>query len=137
MGARIRERRLALGLTLRELSRRCGVKESALGNLEQRDSKKSDRASAIAGALDVSATWLVDGVDDSAIRAPHTDEEREILQLWRQIEPTEREQLLSNLRSKIESYRRVAAHLASIGVNLDAPAEHAAPYPRAPSFRKR
>ena len=135
MGARIREKRLQLGMTLRELSQRSSVKESALGNLEQRNSKKSDRASAIAAALGVSSSWLLDGIADYG-NALRQDNEAELLALWRIVEESERETFLSLLRAKVESYRRVAAHLASIGVNLEAPKDHIAPFPPVPTSKR-
>lgn len=136
MGARIREQRHQLRMTLRELSKRCGVKESALGNLEQRDSKKSDRVAAIAAALGVSTSWLLDGISDF-VNVPRREDEAEMLALWRVIEPEEREELLSVLRTRVAGYRKIAAHLANIGFNLEAPKVHAAPYPSLQNLKKK
>jgi transcriptional regulator with XRE-family HTH domain len=61
LGARIKEVRERLNISQPELSRKSGISQQALSNLEQRDSKTSEWAPHIADALGVSLRWLLTG----------------------------------------------------------------------------
>lgn len=69
LGARVKERRLELGLTQEELSQKVGVGISTINKLETRDNKSSQKASELADALGVSLEWLVAGVEPVKIPA--------------------------------------------------------------------
>lgn len=127
MGKRVKSLREEHGWTLDQLAARSGVKSSTIGMLEQRDSKKNKDAGKLADALGVTLLYLLEG-KDSVVERAITEEEAELLQLWKHIEPTEREAFLRQLRGKVAEYRRVAEHLAKLGVNLAAPDTHEFPF---------
>ena len=127
MGKRVKSLREDHGWTLEQLAARSGVKATTISMLEQRDSKKNKDAGKLADALGVTLLYLLEG-KDSVVEKAITEEESELLQLWKHIESTEREAFLRQLRGKVAEYRRVAEHLAKIGVNLNAPPDHQFPF---------
>jgi SOS-response transcriptional repressor LexA len=62
LGERIRQRREALGLTLEQLSERCGVDVGTISALENRKSKRSEYAAQIASGLGLTMEELLSGV---------------------------------------------------------------------------
>ncbi len=60
LGKQIKKYRLAHGWKLEELSDRCGVEVGTISALEVRDSKRSEKAPAIAKALGLSLEQLLD-----------------------------------------------------------------------------
>lgn len=67
-GSRIRERRLALGLTQSDLAARSGLSQEAISRLENGRIRglMQPTQDALAGALGVSVAWLRGGEDDGA-----------------------------------------------------------------------
>ncbi|WP_286810807.1 XRE family transcriptional regulator [Marinobacter sp. UBA2678] len=61
LGKRLREARLAAGLSQSELAERVGMTQAAIGALEKRDSKNSSKLLALASALRVRTEWLATG----------------------------------------------------------------------------
>lgn len=64
LGKQIKKYRLAHGWTLEELSDRCDVEVGTISALEVRDSKRSEKAPAIAKALGLSLEMLLDESTD-------------------------------------------------------------------------
>jgi len=64
LGKQIKKYRLAHGWTLEELSDRCDVEVGTISALEVRDSKRSEKAPAIAKALGLSLEQLLDESTD-------------------------------------------------------------------------
>ncbi len=61
LGKRVKQRRLEIGLTQEELAEKVGVGTTTINKLELRDNKSSQKASAIAEALNVRLEWLLTG----------------------------------------------------------------------------
>lgn len=62
-GSRVRQARLARGMTQKDLGKHCGISRSAVSQWESGDTKGMDGAHlvAAANALHVSVDWLLDG----------------------------------------------------------------------------
>ena len=72
LGKQIKKYRLAHGWTLEELSDRCDVEVGTISALEVRDSKRSEKAPAIAKALGLSLEQLLDeSTDWTAVALVH------------------------------------------------------------------
>jgi transcriptional regulator with XRE-family HTH domain len=75
IGARIRERRLTLGLTQRQLGEMIDVARDVISKFEQGDTRLSaGRLYEIARALDAPTTYFYDGFDGD--KAPQPDRRR-------------------------------------------------------------
>lgn len=61
LGKRLKEARLAVGLSQGELAEIVGMTQAAIGALETRDSKHSSKLFALASALKVRTEWLATG----------------------------------------------------------------------------
>lgn len=70
MGERVRERRLALKMTLAALARASGLSTGFISDLEQGRSKKTTSVYELARALGVTVPWLLDGKDAKGVREP-------------------------------------------------------------------
>lgn len=64
IGRRMKETRLRLGVSQGELSRRAGVTQSLISQIERGENRSTTYISAIAQALGVSADWLATGRGD-------------------------------------------------------------------------
>ena len=64
LGQRVKEAREYRGLKQGELADRIGWTQQALSTLENRDSQKSSYSAQIASALNISVSWLIDGLGD-------------------------------------------------------------------------
>lgn len=66
LGGRIVSARETLGLTTAQLARRLGVKSATLQNWESdRSEPRSNKLFMLAGLLNVSPTWLINGLGES------------------------------------------------------------------------
>lgn len=92
---RIRETRIARGMTLEELAHACGyVHRSTMGMIEKGQRGISvERLKKIAAALNVDPAWLAMGSEE--------DKKEEILRLFNQMTEEEQDNVLSFLRSML------------------------------------
>lgn len=101
----IRDRRLALGLTMKELADRVGVAEATVSRWEAGDiaNMRRDRIYKLAKALDVSPLLLLGYDDVSEEKQPSVSEglsedELMLIQAYRALPADERQHVLSLLR---------------------------------------
>ena len=67
-GERVKRLRLALGITQSELGKRCGMRQSAIGNIESGQRTGSRNGAKLAAALGVTAMYLETGKGDPSAR---------------------------------------------------------------------
>ncbi|MBV9785969.1 MAG: helix-turn-helix transcriptional regulator [Acidisphaera sp.] len=99
VGERIRATRRERGWTQDELAAATGVSRSAVAQWEtDRAGQLRDNLARIAGALDVSAEFLLHGHDKFAPTRAETGEELALLRLFRECRPEDRRMLLQTAR---------------------------------------
>ena len=97
LAQRIRDARIAAGLSQSELGRRINRRASAVNHMESGRTKALTAESilALASALSISAYWLETGHGSPSPDARLTPEEAEALTLYRQLTPANRDAWLS------------------------------------------
>lgn len=83
VGARIKEQRIALGLSQKELSKQSGIAQPTISALERDAAKKTKSIATVAHALHVNALWLQTGLGD-----PNTAAKGRVIQLATSISDT-------------------------------------------------
>jgi len=68
LGKKLKEARLAAGMSQRELAERIGMTQAAVAALEKRDSKQSTKVLELASALSVSVAWLLSGENPKELK---------------------------------------------------------------------
>lgn len=97
LGARIEERRLALGISQAELARLAGVPQTTMNGLIRGSSRTTPHLIRIARALRTTPAYLMAETDDPATELPvpvFSLEELELITLLRGISPKSRQALL-------------------------------------------
>lgn len=112
LGARIEERRKAIGLSQAELARRVGVRQSTMNSLINGDSRTSRSLLQIARELRTSAAYLTGASDDPnegvAPEAELYGEDRELIDCFHSLSDKDRGVLLHLARS-LPKHDRVAS----------------------------
>lgn len=116
LGQRIRQRRKQIGLNQRELSKAAGVSYSSISLWEgDNTAPRGENLHKLSKALQCSPTWILFGDEDKtpAEARPYdapidlTDEELELLQLYRALPESEQIAQISELRARVENFNRL------------------------------
>ena len=100
LGARIEQRRQAVGISQAELARRVGVRQSTLNSLIRGDSRTSRSLLKIARELQTTAAFLTGETDDPAGEGPQlSSASNEMLGLFERLAPADQKALLQLARS--------------------------------------
>lgn len=92
LGGRIVSAREAAGLTTAQLARRLGVKSATLQNWEtDRSEPRSNKLFMLAGLLNVSPTWLINGLgaapsNDTAVQAEQIALREQLVEMRNQLD---------------------------------------------------
>lgn len=111
LASRVKDARLAAGLSQSELARRIGARPSAVNHIESGRTKalKARTIVKLAGSLSVSAYWLEHGTGSPSPDARLLPEEAEVLSLYRLLNPANREAFLSVARALLAAQPGVKA----------------------------
>ena len=94
VGAEIKRRRMIAGISQNQLAKRAGCAQSTLSAIEKTTKKPStETLSCIADALGCTVSELMGEKAEDAVPSL-TRQERELLQIFRQLNPTGRESVL-------------------------------------------
>ena len=116
--ARLKNAKRESGMTNDELARASGVSLGTLNKILSGDTQepKLPALMAIAHALGVSVDWLIYGRAAAAApaEAPLTDDERTILDLFRQLNAEGRERLLENADDMVKSGKYIKSDASDV-----------------------
>lgn len=126
-GQRIKNRRLALKLTQKELAKKVGVAHVTISQWERGDtSPRGDRLLSLAEALGCDAAWILRGIHTTGKDIPTiettpaktsltkeqlTFQETILLDLFSSLPESEQEQLIKTLEEKKEHYAKLLREL--------------------------
>lgn len=106
LGSRVRALRKALGLTQVQLSTAVGIKQPSLVAIEKDETKaaniKAETIRKMSKALRTNPNFLLTGRDSPVEPQSLSVEEKEIIDIYRQIGPRTQEAVLSYLRSVLD-----------------------------------
>lgn len=138
LAARAKWARLQRKLSQPALAKAAGVSQGTIGNIESGERKQPRKLLAIARALYANPDWLETGRGEwdmavaqggapqarekgAVYHAPST-EEREMLEVWRRMSPSDRKAMLGDMAAKAERYQRdMQQSLDEAGVKLPFP----------------
>lgn len=116
LGQRIKQRRKEIGLSQNKLSKAAGVSDSSI-SLWESDSTapRGDNLHRLASVLQCSPTWILYGDDNKTPEAPLpagaqseiTEEEQELLRLYRALPASEQQAQIQNLRARVKNFNRL------------------------------
>lgn len=95
---RMKQRRLALGLTQQQLATSCGLAQSAIGNMESGSRQGSRHIGILSAALGVNPVWLETGKGEIE---PLSDTARKIAQAFNQLSPERQKALAAIIEAAI------------------------------------
>lgn len=138
LAGRLKWARLQRKLSQTELAKRAGVSQGTIGNLESGGRKDPRRIVEIAGALYCSPSWLSSGKgqwdlakagsdtpvarEKGAVYHVPNSEERDMLEIWRRMSPSDRKSMLLEMADKAERYQAdMQQSLDEAGVKLPFP----------------
>lgn len=116
LGQRIRQRRKDIGLSQSKLSKAAGVSDSSISLWESdTTAPRGENLHKLATVLQCSPTWILFGDEDKAPGEPVaqderlqiSDEERELLQLYRSLPESEQQAQIQNLRARVSNFNRL------------------------------
>ncbi|MFP2504466.1 helix-turn-helix domain-containing protein [Buttiauxella gaviniae] len=116
LGQRIRQRRKDIGLSQSKLSKAAGVSDSSISLWESdTTAPRGENLHKLASVLQCSPTWILFGDEDKAPGEPVaqdeqlqiSDEERELLQLYRSLPESEQQAQIQNLRARVSNFNRL------------------------------
>lgn len=120
IGTRIAQRRKEVGMIQRELSKAVGVSTSTISLWESDATEpRGKNLHALAHTLQCSPTWLLFGDSEAAPQAPEpaesiiplTDDEQELLNLYRALPVSEQESQINELRARVENFEKLFSEL--------------------------
>ncbi|WP_417605592.1 helix-turn-helix domain-containing protein [Primorskyibacter flagellatus] len=107
-GDRVAAAREAANMTQKDLAKRLGIKLSTLESWEADTSEpRANRLSMMAGLLNVSMMWLLNG-DGEGVDAPEDETEM----------PEGLDEILADIREARETFRKSAAHMGRLEKRL-------------------
>ncbi|HHA2246065.1 helix-turn-helix domain-containing protein [Enterobacter ludwigii] len=116
LGQRIRQRRKQIGLSQNKLSKAAGVSDSSISLWESdTTAPRGENLHKLAVILQCSPTWILFGDEDKTPEEPlspsdqqkMTDEERELLHLFRSLPESEQQAQMQNLRARVKNFNRL------------------------------
>lgn len=116
LGQRIKQRRKDVGLSQSKLSKAAGVSDSSISLWESdTTAPRGENLHKLASALQCSPTWILFGDENKAPGTPVelneqpqiTDEEQELLQLYRSLPESEQQAQIQNLRARVKNFNRL------------------------------
>ncbi|MEZ2600786.1 helix-turn-helix domain-containing protein [Kluyvera intermedia] len=116
LGQRIKQRRKEIGLSQSKLSKAAGVSDSSISLWESdTTAPRGENLHKLASVLQCSPTWILFGDEDKTPGAPTepdqqpqiSEEERELLQLYRSLPESEQQAQLQNLRARVKNFNRL------------------------------
>lgn len=116
LGQRIRQRRKQIGLSQSKLSKAAGVSDSSISLWESdTTAPRGENLHKLATILQCSPTWILFGDEDKTPVDPlspdtqlqMTDEERELLHLFRSLPESEQQAQMQNLRARVKNFNRL------------------------------
>lgn len=116
LGQRIRQRRKQIGLSQNKLSKAAGVSDSSISLWESdTTAPRGENLHKLAAILQCSPTWILFGDEDKTPEEPvspsdqqqMTDEERELLHLFRSLPESEQQAQMQNLRARVKNFNRL------------------------------
>lgn len=103
IGERIRALRQKRGMSSGQLSKACGISTGNISALENGQTLPSSKALiALSSALDCSTDWILTG--RSSVSELLTSEENELFELFREVGPCDREEILALLKLKVKNH---------------------------------
>jgi len=103
IGTRIKQKREEAGLSQRELGERLGISSGAVGQWEiGRTPPTMENLDALCGVLDVSRDWLMTGEKTPERETVQTQEEKDALIVFRQLDGPTRKAMLQLMKGQIE-----------------------------------
>ncbi len=116
LGQRIRQRRKQIGLSQSKLSKAAGVSDSSISLWESdTTAPRGENLHKLAAILQCSPTWILFGDEDKTPESPLppgtqsqlTEEELELLQLYRSLPGSEQQAQIQSLRARVENFNRL------------------------------
>ena len=140
-GARVRERRLELGMKQPELAKAAGIKQPTVSNIEGDRNKGSSHVAQLAVALKCSAHWLATGKGGKEPGAAPTREQltarQEILlYLFSGLVPEQQRAFIERMKAAFESNRTIRRHLGEKQLRFVSNAQIETLFGSVASFRK-
>ncbi|EFB6639600.1 helix-turn-helix domain-containing protein [Escherichia coli] len=120
LGQRIRERRKQVGLSQNDLSKAAGVSGSSISLWESdHTAPRGQNLHRLAEVLQCSPTWILFGDEDKTPDPPValnsaldlSEEELEMLRLYRALPKSEQQAQISELRARVENFNRLFTEL--------------------------
>ncbi|EOK3512977.1 helix-turn-helix domain-containing protein [Escherichia coli] len=120
LGQRIRERRKQVGLSQNGLSKAAGVSGSSISLWESDyTAPRGQNLHRLAEVLQCSPTWILFGDEDKTPAPPVSldsaldlsEDELEMLRLYRALPKSEQQAQLSELRARVENFNRLFTEL--------------------------
>lgn len=120
IGQRILLRRKEIGINQRDLGKSVGVSHSTISMWEsETTAPKGKNLHALARTLQCSPTWLLFGDEDKSPSEPTvteeadqlSDDEKELLQLYRSLPESEQKAQLSELRARSANFEKLFSEL--------------------------
>ena len=116
LGQRIKQRRKELRLSQSKLSKAAGVSDSSISLWESdTTAPRGENLHKLAKILQCSPTWILFGDEDKTpaepvsvnFPQPMTEEELELLQLYRALPESEQLAQIQNLRARVKNFNRL------------------------------
>ncbi len=116
LGQRIRQRRKQIGLSQSKLSKAAGVSDSSISLWESdTTAPRGENLHKLAKILQCSPTWILFGDVDKSPEPPlppgtqsqMTEEELELLQLYRSLPESEQQAQIQSLRARVDNFNRL------------------------------
>lgn len=115
LGQRIKQRRKQIGISQKGLSKAIGVSDSSISLWESdHTAPRGENLHELASALQCSPTWILFGDQDKNPESPRqlndiqqlTEDEMEMLRLYRVLPGSEREAQMSNMKARVKNHIR-------------------------------
>ncbi|MBL5924989.1 helix-turn-helix domain-containing protein [Enterobacter asburiae] len=126
-GQRIKQRRRDVGLSQSKLSKASGVSGSSISLWESdTTAPRGENLHRLASALQCSPTWILFGDEDKAPEEPEepaikpiSDEEAELLKLFRSLPASEQQAQIQNLRARVKNFNKLFDELLEARKRLE------------------
>lgn len=127
LGQRIKQRRREVGLSQSKLSKASGVSGSSISLWESdTTAPRGENLHKLAAALQCSPTWILFGDEDKAPQEPEepavkpvSDEETELLRLFRSLPASEQQAQIQTLRARVKNFNRLFNELLEARKRLE------------------